>query len=236
MIPISDDNPARLTPVFTWALIAACILVYVWEVSLGPDLGQAIVAYGFRPQTLMSPDIAAPGQTLIPPFVTIFTSMFVHGGILHLAGNMLYLWVFGNNIEDAMGHAQFLLFYLLSGVAAAFTMAFMDPASTVPMVGASGAISGVLGAYVLLYPRAKVTVLIPLFIILYPFRLSAVWVVGSWFAMQLLSAAYSDPGSPGVAWWAHVGGFAAGIVLTPFLKSSHIPYFGPRITRGPWSR
>ncbi len=234
MIPISDDSHTRLTPVFTWALILACILVYVWEVGLGPEMGDALVRYGFKPQSLMSPDIAAPGDATVTPFITIFTAMFLHGGFWHIAGNMLYLWIFGNNIEDAMGHARFLLFYFLSGIAAAFTMAFMDPATTVPMVGASGAISGVLGAYMLLYPRAKVTVIIPLFIILYPFRLSAVWVVGSWFAMQLLNAAYSDPGSPGVAWWAHVGGFAAGIALTPFLKFPHIPYFGPRSTRGPW--
>jgi membrane associated rhomboid family serine protease len=234
MIPISDDNPLRLTPFVTVALILACILVFVWEVGLGPDMGQAFVQYGFKPQTLMSPDIAAPGDSAVPPFATIFTAMFLHGGFWHLAGNKLFLWIFGNNIEDAMGHARFVLFYFLSGIAAAFTMAFMDPASTVPMVGASGAISGVLGAYMLLYPRAKVTVVVPLFIILYPFRLSAVWVVGSWFAMQLVSAAYSDPGSPGVAWWAHIGGFAAGIALTPFLKFSHVPFFGPRITRGPW--
>lgn len=234
MIPISDDNQARLTPFVTWALILACILVYVWEVGLGPETGDALVRYGFKPQALMSPDVTAPGDSTVSPFVTIFTAMFLHGGFWHLAGNMLYLWIFGNNIESAMGHARFLLFYLLSGIAAAFTMAFMDPAATAPMVGASGAISGVLGAYMLLYPRAKVTVLVPLFIILYPFRLSAVWVVGTWFAMQLFSAAYSDPESSGVAWWAHIGGFVAGIALTPFLKFSDIPYFGPRFPKGPW--
>ncbi len=234
MIPISDDNPVRLTPVVNWALILACVLAYVWEVRLGPGLGAAFIQYGFTPKSLMSPPLTPADETGWSALTNIFTSMFLHGGILHLAGNMLYLWIFGNNIEDAMGHARYTLFYFLCGIAAALTMAFMDPSSTTPMIGASGAISGVLGAYMLLYPRAPVTVIIPLGIIFYPFRVSAVWVVGIWFVMQLFSAALSNPDSPGVAWWAHVGGFAAGLLLTPFLKSSHVPFFGPRRLRGPW--
>jgi membrane associated rhomboid family serine protease len=180
----------------------------------------------------MSPQFDMTDVPAVPPTISIFTSMFLHGSLWHLAGNMLYLWIFGNNIEDAMGHVRFLLFYLLSGIAAALTMAFMDPTSTHPMVGASGAISGVLGAYMLLYPRARVTVVVPLLIILYPFRINAAWVVGIWFAMQLLSL--TGPDTSGIAWWAHLGGFAAGIALTPFLKSAHVPFFGPRPTRGPW--
>jgi membrane associated rhomboid family serine protease len=241
MIPISDDNPARLTPFFTCTIIAACVAVYVWEERLGLDMSDAFNAFGFTPSTLMSPSAteitAEPGfPSGLPPVATIFTSMFLHGSIWHLLGNMLYLWVFGNNIEDAMGHARFLLFYLISGAAAALTMAFMDPASTVPMVGASGAISGALGAYMLIYPRAKVTVIVPIGIIFYPFKIAAIWVVGLWFVMQMISAATSTPDSPGVAWWAHVGGFLAGMALTPFLKSAQIPYFGPRPNRGPWDR
>jgi membrane associated rhomboid family serine protease len=147
---------------------------------------------------------------------------------------MLYLWIFGNNIEDAMGHAKFVLFYLACGAGAALTMGFMEPASHVPMVGASGAISGILGAYMLLYPRARVRVIIPLGIIFFPFRVRAVWVVGFWFVTQLFMAALTPPGEPGVAWWAHVGGFAVGLLLTPVLKSSYVPYFGPQETRGPW--
>lgn len=235
MIPISDDNPVRLTPFMTWAIILACVLVYVWELKSGMQAGTFYGRYGFTPRFLMSPQIdGSETGPALPVAATIFTSMFLHGGIWHLAGNMLYLWIFGNNIEDAMGHARYVLFYLVCGVAAALTMAFMDPASTVPMVGASGAISGVLGAYMLIYPRAKVTVLVPLLIILYPFRLSAVWVVGAWFAMQLFAATMSTPDSPGVAWWAHVGGFIAGAALTPFLKSANVPFFGPKFTRGPW--
>jgi membrane associated rhomboid family serine protease len=234
MIPISDDNPVRLTPYVTWLLILSCTLVFVWEFTLGQELNAALNALGFTPASLSSRG-AAPSESLgIPPFATIFISMFLHGSLLHLGGNMLYLWIFGNNIEDAMGHLRFILFYLISGVAAALTMAYMDPGSHVPMVGASGAISGVLAAYVLLYPRARVTVIIPLGIVFWPFRISAVWVVGLWFVTQLFLAALSDPSKPGVAWWAHVGGFAVGLVLTPLFKSAAVPYFGPVIRRGPW--
>jgi membrane associated rhomboid family serine protease len=160
--------------------------------------------------------------------------MFLHGGLLHLGGNMLYLWIFGNNIEDAMGHVKFTLFYLACGVAAALTMAFAEPASQVPMIGASGAISGVLGAYMLLYPRARVRVIIPLGIIFFPFQIRAVWVVGFWFITQLFMAAIAPAGQPGTAWWAHVGGFVGGLLLTPLLKSPYVPYFGPIQPRGPW--
>lgn len=234
MIPISDDNPVKLTPVITWALILACVFVYGWEFSLGKSMDSALGILGFTPAALMHPQ-SAPSELMgVPPIATIFIAMFLHGSILHLAGNMLYLWIFGNNIEDAMGHTRFTLFYLVCGAAAALTMAFMDPVSKVPMVGASGAISGVLGAYMLLYPRARVTVIIPLGIIFYPFRISAVWVVGLWFLTQLLTAALTDPAQPGVAWWAHVGGFLAGLLLTPLLKSSDVPYFGPVFRRGPW--
>jgi membrane associated rhomboid family serine protease len=231
MIPISDDNPARIRPYVTWMLVLACVAVYVWQTQQGPD-NKVFIHYGFMPNALMSPQFDRPDVPAVPAAFTIITSMFLHGSFWHLAGNMLYLWIFGNNIEDAMGHVRFLVFYILCGIAAALTMAFMDPASNVPMVGASGAISGVLGAYMLLYPRARVTVLIPLLIILYPFRIRAVWVVGVWFAMQLLNLTYPD--TSGIAWWAHVGGFAAGIALTPFLKSSFVPFFGPHDRRGPW--
>jgi len=234
MIPISDDNPTKLTPVVTWGLLLTCAAVYAWQFHLqGDAYGDFMLHYGFTPSSLMSPQFEVTGIPAVPAVVSIFTAMFLHGGLLHLLGNLLYLWIFGNKIEDAMGHGRFLVFYLLSGVAAALTMAFMDPSSVQPMVGASGAISGVLGAYMLLYPRAKVTVLVPLLIVLYPFRVNAVWVVGVWFAMQLL--ALTGPDTSGIAWWAHVGGFAAGIALTPFFKSAGVPFFGPRTSRGPWS-
>ncbi|HEV2561390.1 MAG TPA: rhomboid family intramembrane serine protease [Rhizomicrobium sp.] len=232
MIPISDDNPTRLTPIVNWTIIALCVAAYLWERSLGPDFDLAILKLGFVPSVLFQPGSA---QTVpaVPAAATILTSMFLHGSILHLVGNMLYLWIFGNNAEDAMGHIRYALFYLICGAAAALSLAYVDPASQIPMVGASGAISGVLAAYVLLYPRARVTVVVPLGIIFYPMKISAMWVVGFWFVMQLLSAALSNPNQPGVAWWAHVGGFIVGALLTPLFKSAHIPFFG-EVHRGPW--
>jgi membrane associated rhomboid family serine protease len=235
MIPISDDNPTRLVPLVTWLIIALCVAAYLWERSLGREMDAAVFVLGFVPAFLLHAHAAPPGFVGIPPFATIFTSMFMHGGILHIAGNMLYLWIFGNNVEDAMGHLRFAVFYLVCGVAAAITLAWIDPGSRVPMIGASGAISGVLAAYVLLFPRARVTVIVPLGIIFYPFALSAVWVVGFWFVLQLVSAVLSHPQQPGVAWWAHVGGFGGGLLLTPLLKSAAFPLFG-RPRPGPWGR
>lgn len=235
MIPISDDNPARQSPVVTWLVIAICVAAYVWERSLGSEMSAALAVFGFVPALLVHAHPAPPGLVELPPAATIFTSMFLHGGILHIAGNMLYLWIFGDNVEDAMGHLRFVVFYLACGVAAALALAYVDPQSRVPMIGASGAISGVLAAYMLLFPRARITVVVPLGIIFFPVALSAFWVVGFWFAMQLASAAFSNPHEPGVAWWAHVGGFAAGALLTPFFKSSGFPLFG-RARRSSWPR
>ena len=236
MIPISDDNPVEHTPFINWLLIGLCVAAFGWEFSLGEKgMDAALGVLGFTPAAY-SGDISAPSEVLgLPAYATIFTSMFLHGGFLHLIGNMLYLWIFGNNIEEAMGHTRYALFYLVCGVLAALTMDVIDPHSQVPMIGASGAISGVLGAYMLLYPRARVHVIIPLGIIFYPLWIRAVWVVGIWFAMQLASAAFTDPSQPGTAFWAHVGGFAAGLILTPFLKSHDVRFFGPFAPRGPWS-
>jgi membrane associated rhomboid family serine protease len=198
-------------------------------------MAAAFAVLGFVPAFLFQAHAPSPGVVALPPVATIFTSMFLHGGILHIAGNMLYLWIFGNNVEDAMGHWRFALFYLACGVAAALALAFVDPASRVPIIGASGAISGVLAAYVILFPRARITVIVPLGIIFYPFALSAFWVVSFWFVMQLVSAALSNAHQPGVAWWAHVGGFAAGALLTALFRSGGFALFG-RAGRGPGSR
>ena len=233
MIPISDDNPGITAPIVSWTIMALCVAAYLWQLSLGAAEAQAIAALGFVPLSLFQHIPVASGQLDVPATVTLFTSMFLHGGILHLGGNMLFLWIFGNNVEDAMGHFKFLAFYLLCGVAAALTLAFMQPGSPIPMIGASGAISGVLAGYMLLYPRAQVTVVVPLGIIFYPLTVGAAWVVGFWFILQLVSAAFSDASQPGVAFWAHVGGFIAGLVLTPILKSAQFPLFG-RVRRGPW--
>jgi membrane associated rhomboid family serine protease len=233
MIPISDDNPARLTPLVTWGIILVCVAVFIWELSLGRAMDPALALLGFTPAALGHALAPPPGYVAVPAWATIFTSMFLHGGFLHIGGNMLYLWIFGNNVEDAMGHARYLLFYLICGVVAALTLAAINPASAAPMIGASGAISGVLAAYVLLYPRARVTVIVPLGIILYPMKISAIWVVGFWFLLQLLSAALAGHGDSNIAWWAHVGGFVAGGILTPFFKLAQFRLFGD-VRRGPW--
>ena len=154
------------------------------------------------------------GDPAVPSALTVLTSMFLHAGLMHLGGNMLYLWIFGNNIEDVMGHGRFILFYLLCGVAAVFGHAFTAPDSTVPMIGASGAISGVLGAYLLLFPRARVLVLIPLGFLTRVMPVPAIVVLGFWIVMQIINGAFSWGGlGGGVAWFAHIGGFAVGLAL-----------------------
>jgi membrane associated rhomboid family serine protease len=215
------------------SLIGLCVLAYLWELSLGGKSDLALSLLGLTPDRLLH--VAAVPGLGWPAWTTLLTSMFLHASILHIFGNMLYLGIFGNNIEDAMGHARFALFYLACGIVAGMTMVLMDPASRTPIVGASGAISGVLGSYMLLYPRSRVHVIVPLIVIFYPFWVRAVWVIGVWFALQLATAALTPPTEPGVAWWAHVGGFAAGLLFTPLLKARDVPYFGPRNPRGPWS-
>lgn len=228
MIPLHDDNPTEIKPVITISLIVLCVLVFVWQVLLGGQARQAIVySLGVIPAVLLDRVNLPEELVLVPAHLTIFTSMFLHGGILHLAGNMLYLWIFGNNVEDAMGHIRFVIFYLLCGIAAVTGQVLQNPDSQIPMIGASGAISGVLGAYLLLYPHARVLVAIPLGIILYPVRLAAGWVLGFWFVIQIISSVLADPGSVGVAWFAHIGGFLAGMVFIPVFKYRHIPLFHP---------
>jgi len=233
MIPLHDDNPTERTPVVTIAAIVACVLVFFYQASLPPDPGQAFVfQYGAIPALLFG-QASLPEGLAIPASATLITSMFLHGGLMHLVGNMLYLWIFGNNIEDVMGHAKFVIFYLTCGVLAALSHAITDPSSTVPMVGASGAISGVLGAYALLFPRAHVLVLMPGLGVT---RVAAGFVLGMWFVLQLLSGGMSvGAQGGGVAFFAHVGGFVAGMALIGFFKRPDVPYFAPeRIGR--WNR
>jgi membrane associated rhomboid family serine protease len=183
-----------------------------------------------------------PELATVPAWATLFTSMFMHGGWMHLGFNMLFLWIFGDNVEDSMGHVRYLLFYLICGVAAALAQALINTASTVPMVGASGAISGVLGAYLLLHPRATVRTVIFLGIFVTMMHLPAMIVLGLWFVMQLVSATFSASGEAGVAFWAHVGGFVAGMALVPVFRKANVPLLqAPRYRpfqierrRGPW--
>lgn len=219
MIPIHDDSPTRRPPVLTTLFIAACVVVFLWQISGSPAHQQNVIyALGVIPSVLLGNARLDPQLVWVPTFATVVTSMFLHGGWMHLIGNMLYLWVFGNNVEDAMGHVRFVFFYLICGVAAVFAQALPNPGSEIPMVGASGAISGVLGAYLLLLPRARVLVLIPFGFYLHTVRLPAAIVLGLWFILQLVNSLLAAPGEGGVAFGAHIGGFIAGMVLIPFFK------------------
>src|SRR5687768_7858549 len=209
MIPIRDDNPVRGIPVVTILTILACMAVYLWQISLPPQSAQAAInLLGFMPALLFG-HASIEGDAWVSPLGSIFTAMFLHGGFFHLAGNMLYLWIFGDNVEDRMGRGRFVAFYLICGAIAALAQALPDMRSTVPMVGASGAVSGVLGAYVVLYPRANVLVAMP-FVLM---RVPVLIMLGLWFAGQLAHSLLGEPGAAGVAFTAHIGGFVAGAVL-----------------------
>ena len=212
MIPIRDENPTTLVPWVTVSLIAMNLLVFLFEVSLGERLQPFLALFGAVPvHPLSAEQSAGPG---FPVSVNVLSSMFLHGGWLHVGGNMLYLWIFGNNIEDAMGHLRYLLFYLVSGVVAVYSHALANSASTMPMIGASGAVSGVLGAYLVLFPRARVLTLVPMGFFLQVVRVPAIFVLGFWIMIQLLFGLF-NLGAPGggVAWFAHVGGFLTGVAL-----------------------
>jgi membrane associated rhomboid family serine protease len=229
MIPLRDDNPAHTSPLVTISFIVLCTLVYMYQASLPAEPGELFVyRFGAIPATVFG-HAALPSEIHgAAPFMTLITSMFLHGSWMHLLGNMLYLWIFGDNIEDAMGHVRFVIFYVACGIIAVFSHAVTDPSSTVPMVGASGAISGVLGAYLLLFPRAQVLVLIPLGLYTRTMYVPAAFVLGLWFVMQVLSGGMSIGRSGGgVAFFAHVGGFLAGMALIGLFKRPDVPYFSP---------
>ncbi len=217
MIPLKDENPTRTTPFVTVAVIAANVLIFVYAVSLGPGGFQRLIqTAGIIPHEITRM-VDAPPSGAVPISLTMVTGMFLHGGLLHLAGNMLYLWIFGNNVEDAMGHVRFALFYLLSGFLASFIHIVMAPDSTMPMVGASGAIAGVLGAYAVLFPRARVWTLVFVFFFARMVALPAFVLLGVWFLLQLAGAGQGGT----VAWYAHIGGFAAGAALVRFFTERY---------------
>jgi len=231
MIPLRDDNPTTLKPVITIGLIALCTLVFFWQLSLGAHAEAMIQALGVMPAALFGKQTLSPEFMQVPAVLTVVTSMFLHGGWMHLIGNMLYLWIFGNNVEDVMGHGRFVVFYLVCGAAAVLAQALPAPDSTIPMIGASGAISGVLGAYLLLYPHARVLVLIPFGYFSRMVYLPAMVVLGFWFLLQFLSILLADPNQPGVAFGAHAGGFVAGMLLIPLFKRREIRLLHPRQLR-----
>lgn len=230
MIPLHDDNPTEITPIVTVSLIAACVAVFLYQVSLPAGPGEAFIyAYGAIPAVVFGHASLPQEVTAVPPSLSLLTSMFLHGGWMHLIGNMLYLWIFGNNVEDVMGHVRFAIFYMTCGVLAAVSHALTDPSSTIPMVGASGAISGVLGAYLLLFPRAQVLVLIPLGLFSRMMYVPAGFVLGFWFVLQALSGWLSlGQQGGGVAFFAHIGGFLAGMALIGIFKRRNVRLFAPR--------
>ena len=209
MLPLRDHNPTRTTPVVNYLLIAVNILMFFWEISLGRNFEPALFQVAFIPARFW-------GGLLVPELIRIFVSMFLHGGLLHIGGNMLYLWIFGDNIEDRLGHFPYLIFYLACGFVATLSHAFFNPDSRVPSIGASGAIAGVLGAYLVLFPKARVTTLIPIIFFITVREIPAVFLLGFWFVLQAFSGLGSvgaAQNAGGVAYFAHIGGFICGMIL-----------------------
>lgn len=213
MLPLKDNIPSQTRPIITYIILALNILIFFYELSLGARLGDFVVKYGAVPYYIFRP-------VGVSSYGTLFSSMFIHGGVMHIFGNMLFLWIFADNVEDRIGHVKFIFFYFVCGIAGALLHAITAPNSTVPMIGASGAISGILGAYILLYPRAKILSFIFFGFFIRLIYLPAIIFLGIWFLYQFLFG-ISTLGSRGggVAYFAHIGGFIAGLLLAlPFRK------------------
>mgnify|MGYP001594096342 CR=1 FL=1 len=205
MIPLKDDAPTSSFPFVTLSIIAINIAVFVYEMTLGAErLSAFVLSTAVIPHEIVSMGGIRP---IVPLPLTLFSAMFVHGGLLHVGGNMLFMWIFGDNIEDRFGHFKFIVFYLGAGLAASLTQILVDPSSMTPMIGASGAVAGVLGAYFLLFPAANVKTLVFLVFFVSVVKIPAVIFLGVWFLMQIASSSYGG----GIAWYAHIGGFVAGI-------------------------
>jgi membrane associated rhomboid family serine protease len=216
MFPLKDNIQARNFPIVNIGLIVINIVFFIYQISYGHMVDQLIYAFGFIPSRFFS--LQAEGWLNPSGFLPVFSSMFLHANLIHLISNMWMLWIFGDNVEDCMGHGRYLLFFLLCGVASVAAHAIANPQSSIPMIGASGAISGVLGAYFLTYPHARILTLLPIFILIYLIELPAYFFLGFWFLMQFVQGSLYSMNADkmvggGVAWWAHVGGFAAGVVL-----------------------
>lgn len=225
MVPLKDENPTRITPYVTYGLIAANILVFIYELSLTPEqLNQFFKVWAVVPKQLTLSFAGEATYNLVPEWLTLFSSQFLHGGFLHIAGNMLFLWIFGNNVEEFLGRVKYLLFYLACGALAALTQWFFSAYSVVPSLGASGAIAGVMGAYILKFPKAKVLTLLPLGFFFTTIRVPAIFFLGFWFLQQAFYGLVSletptniGMQNGGVAYWAHAGGFVFGAILGPLL-------------------
>jgi membrane associated rhomboid family serine protease len=242
MFPLRDTAPRKGIPVVLWTLVALNGLVFWFEESIpGPALHRFIELYALVPSRYTSPEWAVASGLQAHSYWPFLTYMFIHGGWLHIIGNMWFLWIFGDNVEDRLGHLRFLIFYLLCGIGSALFYVLLEPGSMVPTLGASGAISGVMGAYILLYPRARVLTLIPVFFLPLLVEIPAVFFLGVWFLFQFLAGTFSlvtPHVEGGVAWWAHIGGFVLGMVLLPFFarnsRESARPFSGEHLLH-PWS-
>lgn len=225
MVPLKDENPIRITPYVTYALIAANILVFIYELTLTPEqLDQFFRVWAVVPKQLTLSFAGEATTNPVPEWLTLFSSQFLHGGFLHIAGNMLFLWIFGNNVEEVLGRIKYLIFYLACGALAALTQWFFSADSVVPSLGASGAIAGVMGAYILKFPQAKVITLLPLGFFFTTIRVPAIFFLGFWFLQQSFYGLVSLEApmnigmqNGGVAYWAHAGGFVFGAILGPLL-------------------
>ena len=238
MIPLRDKNPTRRTPIVTIGLIVACFVAFAIELSVTASGGDRALVRFFEQWGAVPAEISRAldsGDYAGPAILGMFTSMFLHGGWLHLLGNMLFLWIFGNNVEDRLGRVPFLLFYLIGGIAAALTQVLIDPASEVPLVGASGAIAAALGAYIVLYPSARILSLVFLGFFYQLLEVPAIILLGFWFVLQLISgfgALGGGTAEGGVAFFAHIGGFVVGVAVGLLIR-----LIGAGMARGrPWPR
>ena len=234
MIPLKDDNPTSGRPIVTYFLISICVVVFFMQLgSESYRTGQLFYSYGLIPSVLMGHDRLPIDLYAVPAYVTIFSSMFMHGGFMHLIGNMLYMWIFADNIEENLGPKKFIVFYLLSGIGAAMAQVLADTSSQIPMVGASGAIGGVLGAYIINYPKAKVLVLIPLGFFIFSQKIRALYVLGFWFILQFINSSMMSSQGGGVAYAAHIGGFISGMILILFFNKTTKKK--SKVIKGPWN-
>jgi membrane associated rhomboid family serine protease len=243
MIPLKDENPTNKKPIVSYCIIGFCVVIFLAQLGLSEnELRDFTYSYGLIPSVLMGVDQLSGDLFKISPVGTIFTSMFMHGGWMHLIGNMLYMWIFADNIEDDLGTLNFVIFYLICGIGAAMSQVLTDINSQIPMIGASGAIGGVLGAYLINYPNAKVLVLIPFGFFSQLIKIRALYVLGFWFVLQFINSFLSSS-EGGVAYAAHIGGFISGVILILFFnkkinkKSYKSKIKGvKKANKGPWEQ
>ncbi len=218
--PFADENPTNKKPIISWLIIFSCSFIFLNQIFDPTYITeQTFLSFGMIPAILFGYSELSEPLKIIPPFLSIFTSMFLHGGWMHIIGNMTYLYIFGDNIEERLGTLKFVIFYLSTGVCAALAQAFLDPTSTIPMIGASGAIAGVLGGYLVLYPKANIKVFFWFIIFVKVIKIRAFIVLGGWIIIQFISFSGTDLSSGGVAYAAHIGGFISGVLLINLMKN-----------------